>query len=311
MIQLCKLVLKNYCGYKKFEKKFKRNDVIPPWIILYGPNGIGKSNLLNAIEMLSNPWRYKHNTSGVFFRKLTYSDNYNPSYEGFDNKLTDLYMEAIFSINGQDKKVIIENHWKKKLEYSEIYEKEIITARQDEEKSGIIVDELSNSVSNYINADNQIDIQRFQLKSEYKNLFLEMAKIIYGFDCELPENSLVEGVINREEQKKENLFFYTDFVLNKFNTKVHFKRFSAGEKKIATMLRKLFNDVYDYNSKKILLIDNITMHVYFDRHLKMIKKIKECFPDNQIITTTHSPEIIKKMPKEYLIDMYKELKNNN
>ncbi|MFW6009235.1 MAG: hypothetical protein ACOCP8_08240 [archaeon] len=299
MIRLREIKLKNYCGYKDFKKEF---DINNPWIIMYGPNGIGKSNLLNAIEILSHPWKYRHRLNDIFFRRLTYNKDYNPNYEGFHNNMNNLYMEAIFMVNNEEKQVIIKNFWKKIKQYSSIYEREVDTIVQDEKKSGIIKDELTENVSNYINADNQIDTQKFQLKASYKDKFLEMAKIIYGFDCYFPDYAFV-----KEKAGNENLGFYTDFILQKFGTKVHFKKFSAGEKKIATMLRKLFNDIYDYDLKNILLIDNIAMHVYYNRHLKMLEKIHEFFPDNQIITTTHSPEIIKNTSKKFLIDMKKEL----
>jgi len=67
----------------------------------------------------------------------------------------------------------------------------------------------------------------------------------------------------------------------------------------------MFNYVYGDGDKKdsILLIDNIELHVYFKRHMDVIKMMDKYFPANQILATTHSPALIDGMKPEYLIDM--------
>ena len=69
------------------------------------------------------------------------------------------------------------------------------------------------------------------------------------------------------------------------------------------MLRTLFNQGYDNKNAGILLIDNIEMHIYFKRHMKLIEKLEEHFPDRQIIATTHSPVITSEMDEKYLCDL--------
>ena len=102
--------------------------------------------------------------------------------------------------------------------------------------------------------------------------------------------------------------YCTDFIIEKPNgTKVHYKRFSDGEKKIATLVSTLFKRAYkdspDKENKDIILIDNIVQHIYYLRHLKLIEKMEEYFPDKQFIATTHSPVLIENMEKKYLVNM--------
>jgi predicted ATPase len=86
--------------------------------------------------------------------------------------------------------------------------------------------------------------------------------------------------------------FYDDLIIVKGKTKVHFKSMSAGEKKIATLIRELCKLKHEKKHIDIALIDNIEMHVYMKRHAKLIDKIKEHFGDKQIICTTHSPVLV-------------------
>jgi predicted ATP-binding protein involved in virulence len=39
-------------------------------------------------------------------------------------------------------------------------------------------------------------------------------------------------------------------------------------------------------------MDNLEMHVYWKRHERMLAKLREFFPDKQIIGTTHSKSMI-------------------
>ena len=192
-----------------------------------------------------------------------------------------------------DKEVIFQNNW-------------------DPNISGVIKNDFGNNpffACFYVDADNPINTQKFQLISEYKNEFLNFAEEVYGFKCELPDLGSLSTTEEYDSQLKKYIVFFTDFIIHKYGVKVHYKRMSAGEKKIATMLTELFNNVYDKEKYKnnILLIDNIVNHIYYLRHMKIIEKLNEFFPNNQIIATTHSPIIIKEMDKKYLVNMEKHI----
>tara|TARA_Y100000310_G_C20699497_1_gene828390 strand:+ start:4076 stop:4978 length:903 start_codon:yes stop_codon:yes gene_type:complete len=294
MIKLKKLHLVNFCGYQDFEIDFADGaGSVKQWTILYGPNGVGKSNFLHAIRLLSSPWQFASRPDcTMFFRKLTYHPEYIPNYDGFISHHSDMLLRGIFLVDGEEKEVVIKN-------------------TGEVETTGVVVNELPedlHSAAYYVDADNPVNSQKFQIVARYKEQFLDFANEVYGFKCSLTDDPLAI-VEEFDPQVGEHVDFITDFVIDKFGTKVHFKRFSAGEKKIATMLNTLFNFVYGSEENHILLIDNLELHIYFRRHMKMIDKLSEHFPDRQMIVTTHSPVIIENADKKYLVDLEEYLKN--
>lgn len=299
---LKKLILKNYCGFEDFEldlqdtnwfkKLFRVEPKIKDWLVLYGPNGSFKSSLLGAINMALHPSRFKGRTNLTAFRKLTYNKDYKPGLD-FEINQNVMSIEAVFNTKHGDKKVLIRDNRDTKGEISDVEIDEVTS--------------LSRYPGYYVNADHPSNMSIFQLKKKNREQFLDIAKVVYGFDCDIPTHR--EAVVEEYcSEENKYLYFCTDFVLNKYNnTKVHFKRMSDGERKIAVMLRELFNNCYDVaeNEKNIILIDNVMMHIYHSRHMKLIEKLREHFPNKQFIVTTHSPVVINKMKNKYLLDMEK------
>jgi len=300
MLYLKKIKLQNYCGYKDFELDFTDNDNIKTWTILYGPNGTFKSTFLRAIDLLANPKRFIHKNNILTFRKLKHHNDYNVGSENLYSEVTDLKMEATFVINGIEKRVILEDNIKG------ITYKNRVVDEQQGEISGIKLNELSNDEQGilFIDADNRNMMDKFQIISELQEPFCNFAKSIYGFDCYCPKES---KVIDR------GIEFLTDFVIvkstrnDKNTTQVHYRRFSDGEKKIATLVASLFKRGYknspDRENKHVVCIDNIEQHVYFKRHLTLLQKMEEYFPNHQFIATTHSSVIVENIDKKYLVDM--------
>ena len=287
MIKLKRLKLVNYCGYRNFDYDLTDGDGIKKWTILFGPNGCGKSNFLEAVRLLSYPTTIRGRPDlTLFFRRLTYHPDYQPGLEGFDRNKTELQMLGVFDTPEGDREIEIKNDW---------------TLRG----SGLTKDEIGSSraLTAYLDADNPMNMQKFQLNAKYKSQFLDFARAVYGFECEIPD-AKTNMHMELDPITGDWTTFFLDFVITKFgNTKVHFKRMSAGEKKIATMLRSLFNQVYDNKDIGIILIDNVELHLYFRRHLILMQKLEEYFPDRQFIVTTHSPIIIDNMDKKYLLDL--------
>ena len=282
MIKLKKIRLQNYCGYKNFELNLAEREGVKRWVVFYGPNGVGKSNILRAVELLSSPRKLIGRLDNkLFLRRLTYHPNYNPVYIGFDKERTHLFMEAVFVTDDGSKRVVLENNW--------------------DDKVGLTVNELPSeliSASSFIDSDNPNNMNTFQINAEDKENFLDMAGSIYNLKCYLPKESLV---VEGDPETGENIQLYSDFVITKHeDTLVHYKSFSAGEKKIATLLAALFRRSREAD---VLLVDNIAQHIYYRRHLSLIEKIEKYFPEKQIIATTHSPKIIESMESRYLVDL--------
>lgn len=289
--RLKSLHLTNYCGYRTFDLDLTDGEGIKKWTTLFGVNGCGKSNFLEAVRLLSYPTTIRGRPDlTLFFRRLTYHPDYQPGCEGFDTNRTNMKMLGVFETPDGDKEVEIKNDW---------------TLRG----SGLTKDEIGSTkpLTMYVDADNPMNMQKFQLNAKYKEQFLDFATAVYGFKCEIPD-SRTTMVKELNPDTGDWTTFCLDFTIAKFgNTKVHFKRMSAGEKKIATLLRTLFNQVYDNDNYGIILIDNVALHIYWKRHMTLIRKLEEHFPDRQFIVTTHSPIIINEMEEKYLCDLEKYL----
>lgn len=287
MITLKHISLFNYCGYKRFELDLSNADGVDRWKMFYGPNGIGKSNFIRAVDFLSNPKHFAGRSNALVLRKLKYHPDYVAGAEALLENVPELFMEGIFGTSDGDKKIVIKDNITGMLS----------AANRNDPKwiSGVILNEFSSeeALSLYIDADHPLNMNRFQLPVDLKEPFLEFSEAVYGFKCELLETNIVPD---------SGFYYYTDFIITKPDgTRVHYKRFSDGEKKIATLIATLFKGAYQKDI--ILLVDNIAMHIYFKRHMLLIKMMEKYFPHNQILATTHSPIIIEQMDKKYLCDL--------
>ena len=296
MISLKKIKLVNYCGFKDFELDFTDGQDVKKWAMFYGPNGSFKSTLLRAIDLLASPIRFFEKNNVMTFRRLKHHRDYAYGVEAMYTDANGLKMEAVFFDGEKDKTVIFEDNIKG-----------IIYAgrKANEEKgeiSGVRLNELEPCEEGivFIDADNRNMMHKFQIIKELQDPFCDFAAAVYGFNCYCPAESLVND--------PSGINYLMDFVIEKpGGMKVHYKRFSDGEKKIATLVSSLFKRVHkdspDKEGRGIIALDNIAMHIYFKRHMELIRKIEEYFPEQQIIATTHSPVIINEMDKKYLINM--------
>jgi len=297
-MKLKKIKLINYCGYENFELDLTEGNDVKRWAMFYGPNGSFKSTFLRAVESLATPSFFTKKKNTMIFRKLKHHEDYCSGLEPIYTDVNDLKMEAVFLVDGKEKKVILEDNIK-----GVIY-----AGRQvDEENgeiSGIRLNELSPDEQGviFIDADNRNMMNKFQIIADIEEEFCDFAEAVYGLKCYCPkEPKIIDHGIE----------YRMDFVIEKEKfgrkKKIHYKRFSDGEKKIATLISSLFKRAYkdspDKEDKSIVVVDNIAMHIWYTRHMTLIKKIEEYFPDKQIIATTHSPIIIGNMEKKYLIDM--------
>jgi len=281
MTKIKKIYLENYCGYQKLDFDFTDENSVKNMAVFFGPNGFGKSTLLQAIQLLSNPYSNLAKQTSLAFKKFIYHPDYEPDYLGFKPSENKMRLEGIFETEGGDKRVIIEDDGVKLCE----------------------LDRVLHGHAYYIDADNGNNMRKFQIDEKYVKEFLRMAKIVYGFDCEVARK--VEDSLHDENGKvTEKICVYMDFIIHKkfrnLNeiTKVHFKSMSDGERKIATLLSYLFCPDY-IDGRDIILIDNIDQHVYFARHPAMIDKMLEYFPGKQFILTTHSGTMISHVANNY------------
>jgi ABC-type lipoprotein export system ATPase subunit len=291
----------NFMGYRNVEFNFFNYDgFFKPLVLIFAPNGSGKSSLLNAINLVYNSYNLKSRDSSLLLKKSIYSEDYDPHYqilrikEGLISECNMLIDATLVNKNTkQEGKVIINN-------------------------SGVVETCLNDVDSAYfIDADSPINSRSFQIHSKDAKNFLDLSKIIYNFDCEFDQNKFVN--INTDESFTldfVNKFggdlpedgYYTDFIINKYGTKVHYKSFSGGEKKIATML-SILCDSEKIDKSSLILIDSFEKEIYFKRQSRAVDKMLEVFNDKQFFIVTHSETLInhvkKKHGEDFLYDIEK------
>jgi len=308
MIKLKKLHLQNFCGYRDSEFDFTTNEELNSANVFFGSNGVGKTKILEAIRIITNPQRYENKDCSILFNKFIFNKNYEPSTSIYKEKLAQM-LEKVK--NSDDKN----NPLYKDLKISNISNKTQMyvegTFETDEgekivafDNNGIAKNELPYKEighSFFIDADHPNEMNKFQLENnDLVKVFLELAHIVYGYPVKL-------GKIYSNQSAQ----YYTDFIIEKWGTTVHFKSFSDGEKKICSLIRSICDVNYIPNTD-IILIDNVEMHIYYLRHIKLFNALTSIFSNYQFFLTSHSGtliEYLKENKPNYLYDLekYKQL----
>jgi len=289
MIYLKSIYLENFCGYKKFSLDFfDQREKFRPFTVFFGPNGFGKSTFLQAVRILSHPSQFFGRNNDLFFRKLTFNTNYDPTYFKYNKTKNKLKMIGTFFSTDENK------YYKTEVDDS-VVSTDLPHYNSDQDGWCIFTD-----------ADHPINMGKFQINSECSDKFLELANATYNLPCKL------DKFISTFDMETE-VSFFLDFTIQKNDVTVHYKRMSDGEKKIATLLRSLCDKI-TFTNPKICLIDNIEMHIYFKRHPILVDKLVSVFPNVQFITTSHSQTLISHVNSNYgngsLVDLEIEKDKN-
>jgi len=322
MLFLKQLRLVNFCQYEDQTFTFIRKDGTPyPLVCFYGPNGIGKSNLLEAISMLTM------NQSGrgelhiaTSLKKYIRNPDYNPSYssmEGFtyengyisglkDNKdRVCMVIEGTYEMDGTDYVVRLTDRGYTRNDFAPILndpdaEIEEVFRYSNSGPWGSKHLQYRQRIAHFITSDSDLSLSKFQLHysqmSDFEAIISEIMR--YPADC------IVDKGITTEDAG-----YCTDFCITKKDHRIHFKRMSAGEKKICKSFSQILNLMYDLshpspgedemkNWPRLILIDNVVMHVYYDRHVAMIECLKRIFNQQQIFATTHSGVLIPRAKRQ-------------
>jgi predicted ATP-binding protein involved in virulence len=321
MLFLTKLHLQNFCNYDHHTFDFKKPDGSPyKYICFFGPNGIGKTTLLEAISLLTmnqmgrDPAYIKRS-----LRKYVRNKDYNPSYERisghkyendfsteYEDKLPEMIIEGTYEMDG---KTYIVRMTQNGFDRNDL-------APEDNGPGPWGEDHLLHRqrVAHFITADSDLSLSKFQLRREVMESFENITSTIMRYPTECCEPA---GLVPMDQE------YCTDFVIHKGHHKIHYKRMSAGERKISKSFSQLLNLIYDLANPdpgeppmigwpRLLLLDNVEMHIYYDRHVAMVNCLKEYFPQQQIFATTHSGILIERYLKgendqdsEMMIDLEK------
>ncbi len=297
------LKLQNFCSYEHHDFSFKKPDGTPfQFICFFGPNGIGKSTLLEAIALLTanqsgrDPENVKRS-----LRKYVRNKDYDPSYDrvaghnydsGFaiskEDDLPQMIIEGTYEMDG--KSYIV------RLTQDGFERNDLAPSSNTEGPWGEDHLLYRQRVAHFVASDSDLSMAKFQLhRDQIKKFESITSKIMrYPTKCLAPS-----GFLPMDEE------YCTDFVIIKKEHRIHYKRMSAGEKKISKSFSELLNLTYDLAHPDpgepimdgwppLLLLDNIEMHIYYDRHVDMVTCMKAYFPQQQIFATTHSGVLIER-----------------
>lgn len=261
-------------NYKAFDKHtFYFNNPKSNFVCFIGNNGSGKSTLLEIIQLLFTKFEgyNKQRILELLTKSIRTKDGVKKTIFDNDNFL----IRAVFKTNLKGLK-----------EYEVVLD-----------KNGFIADhplEIKEYIYRlcYLTRFDQ-ELNTFQLHESKWSKFKKLFETVTGFKIKR------DYPIFKEESVFEKQVF--SFEIHKPNEIISYKDCSAGERKIIKAFSTLLNLEY---TPRIILIDNVEMHVETNRHLDMIQALKDCFPRSQIFATTHSYRIARNsQQKEELYDL--------
>jgi len=318
-LYLKKLELRNFCNYKESTFQFTNEDGEPyQFICFFGPNGIGKSSLLQAIQLLSmNTEGRGEDRVAVSLRRFVRSPDYNPSYEelkgfryqegtitGKDGDLPPMLLRGTYVHQGKEYIVELGNEGFIRNDFAPIADED---AMEDEaiavQNSGPWGEnhlKFRQRICHTVIADNDLSFTKFQLISNQVEVFEKLVSEVtsYPVECIKPT-----GMSQRERQYATDVVFHKSYYGEP--TVTHFKRMSDGEKKVCKSFSDLLNTIYGLAHPiddspvmegwpPILVFDNIEFHVHYARHVGMVNCMKSQFDQQQIFATTHSGTLIER-----------------
>lgn len=278
-----------FVNFKVFEDylfDFSSEDGIKDFICFIGPNGEGKSTMLNAIQLVFS--RIEGRDLARVKTNLGKAVRHVKKYSGGG-----VYGDEDFLITAQIESSLGD------------YEVQI-------NKSGFVKDhpqEIKNLIYRICyTAKFDQELNRFQLAREKWPEFKEMFETVTGYTVE--ENKDIEMYLaGSSDVAMKNLVenYVLSFFIHKPTGTISEREASDGEKKVIKSFSTLLTIEY---TPQIILVDNIEMHVEKKRHMRLIEQMKKCYPESQIFSTTHSYYITKILGKQAGIEDLRLIRAN-
>jgi len=311
------LRLRNFKSYEDYEVRFTEGNSVQRVIGLFGPNGTGKSTMLDAIGMLFSNYCGSDRERIMTSLKKYVRNVENMDVAGCANEERDGF-EAVggetFVIEGD---FIVEDgtSYTVKVSNDPSYFKwsngsQDGTAADPTERplvSGLVHDHppaIKRTLTNqcYTTSYDK-ELNKFQLRKDRWSVFKRLFEAVTGFPVEKVDSEFDEET-KASSQDVASMAYLDDYVLGiriskPFET-ITERQCSDGEKKIIKNFTTLLNKEC---VPSMILIDNIEMHVEVDRHMTLLECVRACFPDSQIVYTTHSERIISEANLNELISL--------
>ena len=277
------LRLKNFKCYDNYELNFCDSEGGVFLLFgLFGPNGCGKTTILDAINLVTASFAsYEEGRIEVALRR--YIRNFK-MLSPAGQLASDFLVEAdIVSDLGEYTVAVNKGGYvagkEHPKEIQQTLARQCYRTRYDEE------------------------LNLFQLRIDRWQIFKELFEAVTGYKVEKEECPMSAFTVNDQELYNSSALL-NQYVLSLKITKpeetITDRECSKGEKKIIKNFTTLLNKD---DIPSIVIIDDVEMHVEIDRHITLINCIERCFPDSQVIFTTHSPKIVYSFDLERLHDL--------
>jgi len=278
----------HYQNFKAFEDytfDFTLDGKPKPFICFSGPNGTGKSTILDSIQLIFT--RFDGRTSD---KNDLESEKKMRALLGKLVRHVDGIQSAIY--NKEDDFLITAQIYSSLGDYEVQLNKLGFIKDHPEEIKQIVY-----RLCFYARFDQEL--RHFQLARENWNLFKDLFESVTGFTIQEKESFFDKS---DDPTQSEILDKYVlGFMVHKPDEIISHTECSAGERKIIKCFSTLLSKEY---MPSVVCVDNIEMHVEAGRHIQLIESMKRCFPHSQIFSTTHSYQISKNFgKKEELYDL--------
>lgn len=292
-----KMIIDNINGIRHLELDFNEG-----LNLICGENGVGKTTILKAIA----------------YQFLYGQDSFIKKHYASEKGKVAIWIEGDRNLFG--------------YEVTDFVPGDIIRINYDKEKSDNIL---------YFSASRTITYNKINAlppsETKEKEVHYSAQSLINGVQNDIKvwfisrllfsnlENSLNEAQMSNLNLSKEVFHFLDnnlsvktakpdlEIVLQQKNNEIYFEMLSDGYKSCIFILLGIIKEVeYRFPEVKaidfdgIIMIDEIDIHLHPQWQAKLVKVLKETFPNAQIIATTHSPSVLQNATAEEIIPLYKD-----
>lgn len=264
-IQIRSLNIQNFKAYDDYHMDFTEDGKVKPFVCFIGDNGVGKSTALNALQL-------------IFTRLEGYEASRIRDGLGKCVRHIDFNQEGVYG----DKNFIIEAEISSSLgDYSVKIDKTGFLSDHPKE-----IKLISYRLCYFAKFDQEL--HQFQLVRDKWDTFKTLFESVTGYEV----NEMIDVFSSSDDPMQSDMMekYVLGFTVKKPHETISHKECSNGERKVIKSFSTMLNLEI---SPKIILIDDIAMHVALGRHLALIDAMRSCYPDSQIFSTTHSYRMTK------------------
>jgi predicted ATPase len=268
-IRIRSLHVRQFKAYDDFYFDFSNGSDIKQFVCFIGENGTGKSTVLNVIQMLFQ--RYDGYSEQRMLAK------FGACVRHTNHKTHAMYTDEDFLIEAE-----IESEYGN---YTVCMNKRGFVHDHPQEIKQILY-----RLCYFARFDKELD--QFQLIRDKWDYFKDLFESVTNYEIEEISDVFSSSSDPEEEAMAEK--YVLGFTVKKpFETIFH-RECSNGEKKVIKSFSTLLNLEIQ---PRIILIDDIAMHVALGRHMALIEAMQKCYPKSQIFSTTHSYRMMKNLKK--------------